>query len=386
MRSPGKTCRRTGRWIDSNDAPKPAEGEPGSGTDQPEVRQSFEWNGGTMKTRGFNTRRQPALLVLAGFSVIGVCLVSTAYLRVTVDHSEWIDPYGYLVALAIVAFMWRNRRREDSGRRDVGEIGRGGGDMDLRRAIELDQLEPFFQPIVELESGRVRAFEALARWIKPSGEMVYPDEFIPLAEEQGIIPELTYRLLRKSCAIAAAWPEGVLLSFNISPSLLRDTGFAKQIMEIVESSGIRPNRVELEITETCAIDDEATAAAGLRELVAAGMTIAIDDFGVGHSNLARLARFRFDKIKLDRSFVSSSHGCGEQDEIIRAIVNLGLGINAQTTAEGIETPEQLERFKHFGCVYGQGYLFGKAVPAAKATMLLAQQGSRGRVRAAQAIV
>ncbi len=243
--------------------------------------------------------------------------------------------------------------------------------LELKNAIALDEIEPHFQPIIDLETGRVRAFEALARWMKPSGETVPPSRFIELAENIGVVGDLTYLLLRKACMACADWPADVRLSFNISPRLLQDPTLAVTVVGIVRESGMDPRRLEIEITETDAIEDEAIAARLLNELSRAGILLVMDDFGTGHSNLERLSSFGFDKIKIDRSFLSASNR-GKRDQIVRAIVELGRGLGLPTTVEGIETREQLERLRSIGCTYGQGYLFGRAVPAKQAALLLSE--------------
>ncbi|WP_117194281.1 putative bifunctional diguanylate cyclase/phosphodiesterase [Rhizobium terrae] len=233
----------------------------------------------------------------------------------------------------------------------------------LREALRAGEIKPYYQPILDLQTGAVMAFEALARWEQAPGKFVPPSEFISIAEDMGLIVELTDQLLRMACRDALHWPEHVILSFNISPTQLQERGLGLRILNILMEAGLTPNRLEIEITETALVHELETAALILNDLHEGGIRIALDDFGTGYSSLAQLSNFQFDKIKIDRSFVSSFQDQEKQEKIVKAIVGLGIGLDVPTTAEGIETPEQLRSLIEMGCRFGQGYLFGKAVPA-----------------------
>ncbi|MFB9950814.1 putative bifunctional diguanylate cyclase/phosphodiesterase [Rhizobium puerariae] len=253
-------------------------------------------------------------------------------------------------------------------------------ERELRAAIKDNLIVPHYQPIVRLRTGEVIGFEALARWKDASGQFVPPSEFIAIAEESGLIVELTEKLLRDACSTATGWPKSTTLSFNISPGQLQDRLLGLRITKILHESGLAPNRLEIEITETALIRDMEAAAKIIHDLHDAGIKVALDDFGTGYSSLAQLANFSFDKIKIDRSFVSSFNEQRKQRKIVRAIIGLGLGLDLQTTAEGIETAEQRAQLLGMGCTLGQGYLFGKAMSASETLQLLSDLETSPRSR------
>jgi diguanylate cyclase (GGDEF)-like protein len=244
-------------------------------------------------------------------------------------------------------------------------------EWELRSAIAADIIVPHYQPLVSLESGnRIVGFEALARWQSENLGYIGPDVFIPIAEEIGLMPPLSWQLLRRACLDAKAWPSTFTLAFNISPVQLRDPTVGLRILSIVAETGFSPRRLEIEITETALVENIAVARAVIDELRAAGIRIALDDFGTGYSTLSQLLSFRLDKIKIDRSFVSRLDESNDGRIIVRAILGLAKGFGLTTTAEGIENAEQLAYLKTNGCTQGQGYLFSKAVPAADVPALL----------------
>ncbi len=240
----------------------------------------------------------------------------------------------------------------------------------LRHAVRKNTIRPYYQPIVDLHTGRINGFEALARWEQEPGKFVPPTVFIDLAERTGLIGELTVKLFRMACADAATWSNGVILSFNLSPTQLHDGLLAIRILTILSEAGLPPSRLEIEITESALIQDLVAAERIIADLKNAGIRIALDDFGTGYSSLGQLSRFSFDKIKIDRMFVSEATDGKKNEKILRTIIGLGKGLDILTTAEGIETEEQLQALIRMGCNLGQGYLFGKAVPAAEASRLL----------------
>ena len=243
----------------------------------------------------------------------------------------------------------------------------------LRGAIQNKAIKTYYQPLIDLRSGRLCGFEALARWTDEDGMRIPPPVFIGIAEETGMITELFENLLTQACSDALAWPDDVRLSFNVSPVQMEDKLLPSRIFKVLAASGLPAGRLEVEITENALIQDPAIAAYILDELHKAGVQIALDDFGTGYSSLAQLARYRFDKIKIDKSFIATCREDGKQEKIVRAMLALGRSLNIKTTAEGVEEHAQLAYLLPLGCDIGQGYLFGKAMPAAEAGIFIENQ-------------
>jgi diguanylate cyclase (GGDEF)-like protein len=242
----------------------------------------------------------------------------------------------------------------------------------LRHAIRVDAITPYYQPIIDLKTGKINGFEALARWEITPGKFVPPMRFIELAEQTGMIAELTGQLFRKACADARDWPEDVILSFNLSPTQLHDGLLGIRILSVLSEVGLSPPRLEIEITESALVHDLVAAERILTDLRNARIRISLDDFGTGYSSLGQLSKFSFDKIKIDRSFVSAIGDCQKNENILKAIIGLSKGLDILTTAEGIETEEQRQQLTGMGANNGQGYLFGKAMPAREAAQFLHQ--------------
>ncbi|NKN38549.1 EAL domain-containing protein [Agrobacterium sp. a22-2] len=234
----------------------------------------------------------------------------------------------------------------------------------LRNAIIADAVDVHFQPIVQLRDGRVVGFEALARWIDPDLGSVSPAVFVPLAEERGFIDTLSETLLRKAAEATLAWPRELFLSFNLSSAQLMDPCTTANTLAILNGVGFDPRRLELEITETAVMTSAETASRIISELRAAGVRISLDDFGTGQSSLGRLRDFAFDKVKIDRAFVSAITKDRASEHIIKAIVTMCDGLELEVVAEGIETAAEAEKLKALGCGMGQGYYYGKPVDAA----------------------
>ena len=207
--------------------------------------------------------------------------------------------------------------------------------------------------------------EALLRWRHPERGMISPAEFIPVAEDTGLIVELGEWVLRTACAEAATWPDHIRVAVNVSPVQLKCPTLALKITGALAASGLAANRLELEITEAVLIRDDETALAILHQLRAIGVRIALDDFGTGYSSLSYLKRFPFDKIKIDRCFVSDIAEIDGSSAIVQAVVNIAAARNMTTTAEGVETAEQKEMLRALGCTEMQGYLFSAAKPGAE---------------------
>ena len=243
---------------------------------------------------------------------------------------------------------------------------------ELRIAIAADVLVPHYQPLVSLDDDRIIGFEALARWESTDLGFIPPDVFIPIAEETGLINLLGDQLFRRACIDANAWPATFVLAFNISPIQLRDPTLGLRILSILGQTGFSPHRLEIEITESALVENIAAAQAVIEDLRRAGVRIALDDFGTGYATLTQLLSFHLDKIKIDRSFVSGLDKSGDNRVIVRAILGLAKGFGLTTTAEGVEDTEQSACLKIDGCTQGQGYLFGKAIPAADIPALLSR--------------
>jgi diguanylate cyclase (GGDEF)-like protein/PAS domain S-box-containing protein len=236
-------------------------------------------------------------------------------------------------------------------------------EVDLRAALQSGGLELHYQPLVDLRSGEVTAFEALIRWPHPERGMIPPVEFIPVAEETGLIAPLGAFVLRQACADAAHWPRNVKVAINLSPLQFRHGNLLVLVMEALTKSGLSAQRLELEITETLLLEKSEHVLATLHALRALGVRISMDDFGTGYSSLSYLRSFPFDKIKIDRSFVHDLDANADSQAIVRAIVSLGTSLGITITAEGVETESDLARLQAEGCNEGQGFLFSKARPA-----------------------
>lgn len=255
-------------------------------------------------------------------------------------------------------------------------------EQELATAIGTDTLQPWYQPIVDLQTRKVLGFEALARWHHPRLGDIPPDRFIPVAEECGLIRELSNDLLRRACKDARQWPGDTILSFNISPEQLKDRTLGLTVLGILGECGLPPHRLEIEITESALVRDLDAAKAVLSDLREAGVHIALDDFGTGYSSLYHLRNFKFDKIKIDRSFIEGMESEEESAAIVRALTGLGKGLGLTITAEGVERGDQRDVLLGQGCQQGQGFLFGRAVPAEQAQALFEIASDRADCRAA----
>jgi len=246
-------------------------------------------------------------------------------------------------------------------------------EAELRTALQRDELSIFFQPIVDLESGRIRSFEALVRWFHPEKGELRPDEFIPVAEETGAIITLGNWITAQAARAATQWPDDITIAVNLSPLQIKAPGAALGILKALRESGLPPARLELEITERVLLDHSQNTENFIAELGAAGVRFALDDFGTGYSSLGYLNKYPFGKIKVDRSFVSGIHVGATSNAIIRAVSQMGSYLGMEIVAEGLETVEQVEAVREAGCSLGQGYYFSRAVPDYLAAMLLAKE-------------
>jgi len=243
-------------------------------------------------------------------------------------------------------------------------------ELDLRQAIADEALEVHYQPCVSLADNTITGCEALVRWRHPERGMISPAEFIPIAEETGLINQLGEWVLETACAEASKWPGDIRLAVNVSPVQFRSGTLALKIVAALAESGLPASRLELEITEAVLIRDDDAALAILHQLRGIGVRIALDDFGTGYSSLSYLQRFPFDKIKIDRCFVNDIAEANGSSCIVQAVVNIAAERRMTTTAEGVETRQQQELLRALGCAEMQGYLFSRPKPAAEIRQML----------------
>ena len=236
---------------------------------------------------------------------------------------------------------------------------------DLRCALAEGRLELYYQPQARVSDGALHGFEALARWPLPDGSFVSPAEFIPLAEESGLIDALGEWALDAACKAASAWQEPYTVAVNVSPRQLAKPGLAARVAQALMQSGLPPHRLELELTESAIVDDQDSSLATILAIKALGVSVALDDFGTGHSSLAILRRFPFDKIKLDRSFLSGIETDPQAKAILRAVLALGRGLKVPMLCEGVETESQMALLRDKSCDLAQGYWLGRAAPLSR---------------------
>lgn len=251
-------------------------------------------------------------------------------------------------------------------------------EVDLHDAIRNGELQLYFQPLFELSQNRVTAFEALLRWNHPKRGMVSPAQFIPLAEDTGLIIPIGEWVLREACRVASTWPDHIRVAVNISPVQFRSNRLNSVVTQALTASALDPHRLELEITESLFIDNIEATLASLHSLRALGVRVALDDFGTGYSSLSYLRSFPFDKIKIDRSFIEDLLAHEGATAIIRSITSLAEALGMETTAEGVETIDQLDILREQGCNQIQGYYFSKPVPAHEVSRMFGTQPSTTR--------
>jgi EAL domain-containing protein (putative c-di-GMP-specific phosphodiesterase class I) len=238
-------------------------------------------------------------------------------------------------------------------------------ERDLQNALTNGEFELFYQPIVSLEDNKIKSFEALLRWRHPARGLVSPTEFIPLAEETGLIVPLGEWVLRAACAEAANWPDDIAVAVNVSAIQVSNKSLINVVVGAIASVGISANRLILEITESVFLQNTFANLATLKSLHELGVRFAMDDFGTGYSSLGYLMSFPFNKIKIDRSFIAGLADKKESRAVVRAIADLARNLNMRAVAEGVETAEQREQARILGCTEIQGYLIGIPRPAAE---------------------
>lgn len=269
--------------------------------------------------------------------------------------------------------LFYDRRIEDAQRE------RAALEHDVRLAVAGHDIYPLYQPLMLLGERRLVGFEVLARWKHPSRGQVEPDAFIPIVEKLNLMGEMTYSLLRRACLDARDWPDEITIAINISPTHLCDPLLPGNLQAVLSETGFPPERLEVEITETSLVANIKAARAALVALQRAGIRISLDDFGVGFSNLYNLRELRFDKIKIDRSFIASMLNRSGDAEIVGLVINLAKSLGLPVIAEGIEYEQEMQEIIRRGGEYGQGFYFSEAVPASEATVM-AMQGRIGADR------
>jgi diguanylate cyclase (GGDEF)-like protein/PAS domain S-box-containing protein len=308
------------------------------------------------------------------FELDGHQVMIDASVGISIAPSDGSDPDKLLKSADMALYRAKNHGR-DSYRffepdMDARMQLRRQLELDLRRALTLGEFEVYYQPLVTLKTGNITGFEALLRWHHPERGMIPPMEFIPVAEEIGLIGQIGAWVLKQACLEAATWPDDIHIAVNLSPAQFKHRAVVLDVVAALGASGLPAHRLEVEITETVLLQDTEATVGILDELHNLGVRISMDDFGTGYSSLAYLQKFPFDKIKIDRSFVKDLSERPQSIAIIRAVTAMSTSLGMKTTAEGVETEEELQTLKEEGCTEVQGYLFSKPVPAAQAAKLL----------------
>ncbi len=244
-------------------------------------------------------------------------------------------------------------------------------ETDLQRALARDEFLIHYQPQFDIVSGGITGVEALLRWQHPTRGLLLPADFIPVAEDTGLINAIGRWVLRRACQDAASWPDHCRIAVNLSAAQFRDVGLPATVIDVLRESGIKPERLELEITETILLHNDAGTLDMLRAFRDQGIHIAMDDFGSGYSSLAYLRKFPFTRVKIDQCFTRDLGQSPEAETIVSAIAQLASALGLQTTVEGVETADQLRILRRTGCEEAQGFLLGRAIPPAEITKLLA---------------
>jgi diguanylate cyclase (GGDEF)-like protein/PAS domain S-box-containing protein len=308
------------------------------------------------------------------FELDGHQVMIDASVGISIAPSDGSDPDKLLKSADMALYRAKNDGR-DSYRffepdMDARMQLRRQLELDLRRAVTLGEFEVYYQPLVTLKTGKITGFEALLRWHHPKRGVIPPMEFIPVAEEIGLIGQIGAWVLKQACLEAATWPDDIHIAVNLSPAQFKHRAVVLDVVAALGASGLPAHRLEVEITETVLLQDTEATVGILDELHNLGVHISMDDFGTGYSSLAYLQKFPFDKIKIDRSFVKDLSERPQSIAIIRAVTAMSISLGMKTTAEGVETEEELQTLKEEGCTEVQGYLFSKPVPAAQAAKLL----------------
>ena len=304
--------------------------------------------------------------MLEPYDISGYRIRTSVSIGIAVGPEDGENADDLLMAadLALYAVKGTNRGTYQfyhvSMNKDINE--RRQIEVDLREAIERNELELYYQPVINVRRNAISGFEALARWRHPVKGMVPPAVFIPVAEDSGLIVQLGEWALMEACRNAVKWPNDMKIAVNLSPVQFTAPNLFEVIEQTLAETGLAPHRLELEITERIFMENTENTLATLRRIKALGVRIALDDFGTGYSSLSYLRSFPFDKIKVDRAFVSDLSERNEHIVIVQAVVSIARALGMTTTAEGVETEAQHEFLAALGCDEVQGYLFSAPVP------------------------
>jgi predicted signal transduction protein with EAL and GGDEF domain len=315
--------------------------------------------------------------VRAPYDLAGHAVVVDTSIGIAMSPNDGTEPDGLLKAADMALYGakadGRGTYRFFEAAMDMRMKARRELEIALRQALAAGQFELHYQPLVNVDSKRITGCEALLRWNHPERGMIPPAEFIPVAEEIGLIVPLGEWVLRKACLDAASWPDDIKVAVNLSPIQVTNQNLVPIVVSALAAAGLPARRLEVEITESVLMHNTETNTATLHRLRELGVHISMDDFGTGYSSLSYLRKFPFDKIKIDRSFISGLPGDNESIAIVRAVAGLAANLNMTATAEGVETAEQLETIRALGCVEMQGYLFSRPVPPSQIMLLLEPQ-------------
>jgi diguanylate cyclase (GGDEF)-like protein len=305
----------------------------------------------------------------APFDFDGQQMAVTTSIGIAIAPTDGTDPDQLMKNADLALYRAKSEGRETyrffEAEMDRRAQVRRALESDLRAALLTGALELHYQPFIDLERDEVSGFEALLRWNHPERGAVSPAEFVPIAEETGLIGAIGQWVLKQACRDAAAWPDQIKVAVNLSPAQFKCGDPIEAVLAALSESGVAASRLEIEITESVMLQDSAATLATLRRLHDAGVRIALDDFGTGYSSLSYLRSFPFDKIKIDGSFIRNVSDEESSLAIIRAVTGLSKSLGMATTAEGVETPEQLELVRSEGCTQAQGYLIGRPRPASE---------------------
>jgi diguanylate cyclase (GGDEF)-like protein/PAS domain S-box-containing protein len=317
--------------------------------------------------------------IIRPYQIDGHQIVTDISIGVSVAPSDGIEPDRLLknadLALYGAKTEGRGTYRFFEPEMDIRMKARRDLELDLRNALVNKDFELHYQPLVNLQTNEISAFEALLRWNHPVRGMISPADFIPIAEETGLIIPIGEWVLTTACRETVNWPDHVKVAVNLSPVQLKSRNLVKVVKAALADSGMKADKLQLEITESLLMQNTFATLATLHELRKLGVQIAMDDFGTGYSSLSYLRSFPFDKIKIDRSFIQDLANGAEPLAIVHAVAGLAKSLSMISTAEGVETQQQLETLQAVGCTEMQGYLFSKARPAKEVSQFFAERAA-----------
>jgi diguanylate cyclase (GGDEF)-like protein/PAS domain S-box-containing protein len=297
------------------------------------------------------------------------------------DHGSDFDTLFRMAEIAMYNVKQNGRGSWLVCSQDIGKEAEAKARIaaDVRKAVIEDRIEPYFQPVIDLNSGRVASFEVLARWNHPQFGAVSPERFLPIIEQSGLMSQFSASMIAKACRIAGDWPDDISIAVNISADEICDPRLPRRVHTILRDCKFPPNRFSIEITEQALVKDFASAKAVVSELRMSGIKILLDDFGTGYSGLGYLRELEFDCLKIDRSFIVSLLRQQESLKIVDAILALARNLNIRTVAEGIEDMETSENIRRLGCTMGQGYYFAKPMMGEDAHAFLRSWWKDGQI-------